>query len=192
MEAQSTGARQPRPFALPRPPFAPTPPAKHSTFLREQMSHRQAHRQTHRHSHAPMPRETAGLRKLLSQSQSTWQRPGPDERAGGRLSEDTEAEIHEDSETDSKTARGDTQTHTHTHTHLSVVFGNTSVPSCWVEPNFDMTHGLRPIRLLCPWHFPGENTGVGWHFLLRGIFPTQGSNPSLLRVDALPSEPGHC
>ena len=25
-----------------------------------------------------------------------------------------------------------------------------------------------------------------------GIFPTQGSNPSLLRADALPSEPGHC
>ena len=24
------------------------------------------------------------------------------------------------------------------------------------------------------------------------IFPTQGSNPSLLRADALPSEPGHC
>ena len=29
----------------------------------------------------------------------------------------TEAEIHEDSETDSKTARGDTHTHTRTHTH---------------------------------------------------------------------------
>ena len=113
--AWSTGVPQPRPFTLPRPPFSPTPPAKHSTFLREQMSHRQAHRQTHRHWHAPTPRETAGLRKLLSQSQSTWQRPGPDERAGGRLSGDTEAEIHEDSETDSKTARGDTHTHTHTH-----------------------------------------------------------------------------
>ena len=25
-----------------------------------------------------------------------------------------------------------------------------------------------------------------------GIFPTQGSNPSLLRADALASEPGHC
>ena len=36
---------------------------------------------------------------------------------GGWLSGDTEAEIHEDSETDSKTARGDTDTHTHTHTH---------------------------------------------------------------------------
>ena len=26
---------------------------------------------------------------------------------------------------------------------------------------------------------PGKNTGVGCHFLLQGIFPTQGSNPSL-------------
>ena len=28
--------------------------------------------------------------------------------------------------------------------------------------------------------FPGKNTGVGYHFLLQGIFPTQGSNPYLL------------
>ena len=27
---------------------------------------------------------------------------------------------------------------------------------------------------------PGKNTGVGCHFLLQGIFPTQGSNPGLL------------
>ena len=25
-----------------------------------------------------------------------------------------------------------------------------------------------------------KNTGVGYHFLLQGIFPTQGSNPGLL------------
>ena len=31
----------------------------------------------------------------------------------------------------------------------------------------------------CPWHFPGNSTGVGCHFLLQGIFPTQGSNPGL-------------
>ena len=24
---------------------------------------------------------------------------------------------------------------------------------------------------LCPWDFPGKNTGVGCHFLLQGIFP---------------------
>ena len=28
--------------------------------------------------------------------------------------------------------------------------------------------------------FPGKNTGVGCHFLLQEIFPTQGLNPDLL------------
>ena len=28
-------------------------------------------------------------------------------------------------------------------------------------------HGLQPIRLLCPWDFPGKSTGVGCHCLLR-------------------------
>ena len=37
--------------------------------------------------------------------------------------------------------------------------------------------GLWPARLLCPWNFPGKNTGVGCHFFLQGIFPTHGSNP---------------
>ena len=32
----------------------------------------------------------------------------------------------------------------------------------------------------CPWNSPGKKTGVGCHFLSRGIFPTQGSNSSLL------------
>ena len=31
-----------------------------------------------------------------------------------------------------------------------------------------------------PWDFPGKNTGVGCHFLLQRILPTQGSNPHLL------------
>ena len=35
-------------------------------------------------------------------------------------------------------------------------------------------------RLLCPWDFSGKNIGVGCHFLLQGIFPTQGSNPYLV------------
>ena len=29
---------------------------------------------------------------------------------------------------------------------------------------------------------PSKNTGVGCHALLQGIFPTQGSNPGLLRL----------
>ena len=37
-------------------------------------------------------------------------------------------------------------------------------------------HGLYHTRLLSQWNFPGKSTGVGCHFLLQGIFPTQGSN----------------
>ena len=36
--------------------------------------------------------------------------------------------------------------------------------------------GLQPARLLCPWDFPGRNTGVGCPALLQGILPTQGLN----------------
>ena len=39
---------------------------------------------------------------------------------------------------------------------------------------------LQPARLLCPWDFSGKNTGVGYHSLFQGIFPTQGLNPHLL------------
>ena len=41
-------------------------------------------------------------------------------------------------------------------------------------------HGLQPSRVLCPWDFPGKNTGVDCYSLLQGIFLTQGSNLSLL------------
>ena len=41
-------------------------------------------------------------------------------------------------------------------------------------------HRLLPTRFLCPWDYPGKNTGVGCHFLLQGIFLTQGSNLHLL------------
>ena len=34
-------------------------------------------------------------------------------------------------------------------------------------------HGTLPARFLCSWDFPGKNAGVGYHFLLQGIFPTQ-------------------
>ena len=52
--------------------------------------------------------------------------------------------------------------------------------SCSVMSDSLRPHGLWPTRLLCPWNFPGKNTGVGCHFLLQGILPTQGSNPGLL------------
>ena len=49
-----------------------------------------------------------------------------------------------------------------------------------------------PVRLLCPWDFPGKNTGVGCHFLFHRIFPTQISRLHLLglwhwQVDSLPT-----
>ena len=41
-------------------------------------------------------------------------------------------------------------------------------------------HRLLPARLLCPWDSLGQNTRVGCHFLLQGIFLTQGLNLGLL------------
>ena len=41
-------------------------------------------------------------------------------------------------------------------------------------------HGLLTCQAPRPLNSPGSNTGVGWHFLLRGIFLTQGLNLSLL------------
>ena len=39
---------------------------------------------------------------------------------------------------------------------------------------------IDPTRLLCPWDFPGKNTGVDCHSLLQRIFLTQESNRGLL------------
>ena len=49
-----------------------------------------------------------------------------------------------------------------------------SVVSDSVQP-----HIQQPTRLHCPWNFPGNSTGVDCHFLLQGIFLTQGLNPGL-------------
>ena len=46
-------------------------------------------------------------------------------------------------------------------------------------------HGLKLARLLCPWDFPGKNTGVGSSSLLQRIFPAQGLNPGLLHCRCL-------
>ena len=53
---------------------------------------------------------------------------------------------------------------------------------------------LQCTRLVCPLDFPGNHMGVDCHFLLQGIFLSQGLNWSLLwllhwRVDSLP--PSH-
>ena len=41
-------------------------------------------------------------------------------------------------------------------------------------------HGLEPTSLLCSWDFQARILGVGCHFLLQGIFLTQGSTPRFL------------
>ena len=60
-----------------------------------------------------------------------------------------------------------------------------------------VSDSLRPLR---PWNFPGKNTGVGCHFLLQGLFLTQGLSPRLLcllrwQADSLrselPGQPAH-
>ena len=53
---------------------------------------------------------------------------------------------------------------------------------------------LWPARVLCPWDFPLKNTRVGCHFLLQGIYLTQGLNQCLLcllhwQVGSLPLRP---
>ena len=58
------------------------------------------------------------------------------------------------------------------------------VLSCSVMSDSLGPHGLQLARLLCPWNFPGKNTGVGCLFLLHGIFLTQGLNQPLLHWQA--------
>ena len=67
--------------------------------------------------------------------------------------------------------------------------------SCLVVSNSSRSHGLWPARLFCPWNSPGKNTGVGYHFLLQGIFQTQGLNLGLLHcmqiLDGLSHQGSH-
>ena len=39
---------------------------------------------------------------------------------------------------------------------------------------------VQPARILHLWDSPSKNIGIGGHFFLQGIFPTEGSNKSLL------------
>ena len=42
-----------------------------------------------------------------------------------------------------------------------------------------MTLGLQPTRPLCPWDYPGKDTGVGGRFLLRDLpdLETEATSP---------------
>ena len=58
-------------------------------------------------------------------------------------------------------------------------------------PTLLLPHGPWPARVLCPWDFPGKNMGMGCHFLLQGIFPTQGLNSGLLHWQVTSSTLSH-
>ena len=71
-------------------------------------------------------------------------------------------------------------------------FNNNFKKSNWVLPGKVLFSRFSRVQLFCdpmdcsPPGFsthedsPGKNTGVDCHFLLQGIFPTQGSNLHLL------------
>ena len=48
--------------------------------------------------------------------------------------------------------------------------------SCSVRSDSLQPLGQYPPSLLCSWNFLGKSTGVGCHFPLQGVFPTQKSN----------------
>ena len=47
-----------------------------------------------------------------------------------------------------------------------------------------VTPQMQPTSVLCLWNSPGKNIGMGCHFLLQGIFLTQGLNLGLLHWQA--------
>ena len=49
----------------------------------------------------------------------------------------------------------------------------------WSESRSVVSHFLWPHGVHSPWSSPGQNIGVGSHFILQGIFPSQGLNPGL-------------
>ena len=58
-----------------------------------------------------------------------------------------------------------------------------------IFPAIDLRDGDVVRRLLCPWNFPGKNTGVGCHFLLQGMdLPDLGIGTAspIWQVDSLP------
>ena len=107
--------------------------------------------------------------------------------------------------------------HMYTHTHTHAMEYDSSVRKeilhlqqrgrapralCWVRwarraclrsvrSDSVWPHGPQHTRLLCPWDSPSRNTGEGCHFLLWGIFLTEGWSPPLScllhwQADSLP------
>ena len=54
------------------------------------------------------------------------------------------------------------------------------VLSCFSHVPLCVTPWTVAHEALCPWNSPGKNTGVGFHAVFQGIFPTQRWNPHLI------------
>ena len=97
----------------------------------------------------------------MTAASATWAGGIPRYQAAGSVSERGEGDVHTPY---AYGGEGDVHTpYAYVCMH-SVVSDSFCGPTDW------------PVRLLCPWDSPGKDTGVGCHFLLWGIFPTQGSN----------------
>ena len=65
---------------------------------------------------------------------------------------------------------------------ISLLLPSSACSVASVVSNSLWPHGLYLARLLCPWGSQGKDTGAGCCFLFQGLFPTQGSNRSLLHL----------
>ena len=95
--------------------------------------------------------------------------------------------------------------HNHIITFMALSYDHCNVCVCVRERERESVHMLSrsvlsdsatpwtvACQALCPWNFPGKNTGVGCHlFLPPGTLPDPGSNPHFLHLlhwqaDSLP------
>ena len=58
-------------------------------------------------------------------------------------------------------------------------YGRKSIKKSESESRLVVSNSLQPCGIYNPCNSPGQNTGVGSHFLLQGIFPNQGLNRGL-------------
>ena len=71
------------------------------------------------------------------------------------------------------------RTHRDTRAYPPDTHRHSDPPQSESESCSVVSDSLQPHGLYSPWNAPGQNTGVSSLSLLRGIFPTQGSNPGL-------------
>ena len=65
-----------------------------------------------------------------------------------------------------------------------------TIAKIWKQPKCPlMEEWIKNMPRICPWDCPGKKNGAGYHFLLQGIFLTQGSNLSSLASGFFTPEP---